>query len=114
LGVVWGVWHTPYFLLPGSAQSNFPYAGYVLLVIAQSVIFGWIHDKSGGSTLMAAIFHAATNAALAYSAVGVGDVYAFWLLTVVTWVAALGLTWQRAAANRPALAQPQNSTSAAS
>lgn len=89
LGLIWGVWHTPYFLMPGSPQSNFPYVGYVLMVIAQSVLYGWIHRNTRGSVLVAAIFHAATNAALAYSGVGVGDTRAFWLVTAVTWVAAI-------------------------
>jgi membrane protease YdiL (CAAX protease family) len=114
LGLLWGVWHTPYFLLPGSSQSNFPYVAYILMVMAQSVMYGWIHHKTGGSVLMAALFHAATNAALAYVGVGVGDPRAFWLLTAVTWVAAISVAWAGSLADKLFLPRRQNSSSMAS
>jgi hypothetical protein len=30
IGLFWGVWHTPLFLIPGSFQAGVPYAGFVL------------------------------------------------------------------------------------
>lgn len=88
LGLVWGVWHTPLFLMADSAQAAWPYLGFVLFAVATSVLATWIFNHTRGSVLLAAIFHAATDASLAYSGVLDGGNGLFWAVVAVTWVAA--------------------------
>ena len=89
LGLLWGVWHTPLFLIAGTAQSGWPYIGFLLFAIAESILVTWIYNNSRGSVLLATIFHAATDAALSFSGVLFGDQLLFWLTVAIFWVAAI-------------------------
>jgi len=57
LGVIWGVWHFPAFLLSGTQQSNWAFAPFFLGCIALSIIVTVLFNTSQGSILLAAIFH---------------------------------------------------------
>lgn len=62
IGVVWATWHLPLFLMgtPRNQTGNVPlYAG---LVIAFSVLLTWCYNSTGGSVLLAMLFHGAMNA----------------------------------------------------
>lgn len=65
IGTVWGLWHLPQFLLPGSlhaviGMSLLPV--YVLGEIVLSIMMTWIYNKTGGSLLLAGfLFHNADN-----------------------------------------------------
>jgi hypothetical protein len=61
LGVVWGVWHLPAFFLSGSPQSTWPFTPYFIGVIAISVILTGMFNASGGSVLIAALYHFQMN-----------------------------------------------------
>jgi len=87
LGMLWGLWHIPLLFIPGSFQSTVPFIGFVLSAIATSVLFTWLFNHSRGSVLVAAVFHAATDATIAYSNVMTGDLRLFWMFIVVQWVA---------------------------
>ena len=89
LGAIWGVWHTPTFLLPSEGDSALPYPGFLLWVLAQSVLTTWIFNRTGGSVLLAAIFHAASDATYAYSGAVGGDARLFWIAVVLSWVLAV-------------------------
>ena len=93
LGVIWGLWHAPLFAIIGSAQSAMPFLGFLLLIVAQSIMTTWLYNNTGGSVLLAALFHAATDATYAYTGtVLVGDARLFWLSVAVSWAMALTLT----------------------
>jgi uncharacterized protein len=64
LGLVWAVWHTPLFLLADTRQT-YPYLGFVVMAVSVSIMMTWIFDRTGGSILIAALFHAAMNTAWA-------------------------------------------------
>lgn len=87
LGLVWGLWHVPAFLIADSAQSKMPFVAFLVFAVAESILIGWIYNKTGGSVLIAALFHGAADAALSYSGVLFGDTLLFWLTVVVHWVA---------------------------
>ena len=87
LGVLWGLWHIPLLFIPGSFQSTVPFIGFVLSAIATSVLITWLFNHSRGSVLVAAVFHGATDATIAYSSVMTGDLRLFWIFIVVQWVA---------------------------
>jgi len=61
LGVFWGVWHAPAFLLSGSPQSAWSFAPYLIGVLSLSVIITPLFNAAHGSILMAALFHFQMN-----------------------------------------------------
>jgi membrane protease YdiL (CAAX protease family) len=61
LGVIWGLWHLPAFLLSGSPQSAWPFAPYFVGVIAISIILTPMFNSARGSILIAALYHFQMN-----------------------------------------------------
>lgn len=91
LGALWGIWHTPLFLTAGSAQASYPYVGFILFAIAQSVLFTWIYNNSGGSVLVAAIFHALTDGFLVFTGAVTSGPALFWLAAGIAAIAAVAV-----------------------
>lgn len=94
LGLLWGVWHTPLFLTPGTFQSTLPYAGFILSALATSVMHTWIFNNTRGSVLLAAIFHTSTDASILYLGVMSGGGELFWTFVLVQWLAAAIIVWR--------------------
>ena len=61
LGVVWGLWHLPTFLVPGTPQYGLPLTAFVLLTIEYSILMTWVFLRTLGSVLIATLFHGAIN-----------------------------------------------------
>jgi len=57
LGVVWGLWHIPAFLLSGTQQSAWSFTPFLLGTIAMSIIMTPLFNRSRGSIFLAALFH---------------------------------------------------------
>jgi membrane protease YdiL (CAAX protease family) len=57
LGVIWGFWHLPAFLLSGTPQSAWSITPFLIGTVALSVIITPLFNRSGGSILLAGIFH---------------------------------------------------------
>ena len=57
LGVIWGVWHLPAFLLSSTQQSDWSFAPFFAGCIALSIIVTPLFNASRGSILLPAIFH---------------------------------------------------------
>lgn len=57
LGVIWGFWHLPAFLLSGTQQSEWSFAPFFIGCIAISVIVTPLFNASKGSILLSAFFH---------------------------------------------------------
>ena len=57
LGVIWGVWHFPAFLLSGTQQSEWSFMAFFAGCLAISVIVTALFNKSHGSILLSAVFH---------------------------------------------------------
>ncbi|QLG50621.1 CPBP family intramembrane glutamic endopeptidase [Natrinema halophilum] len=65
IGVVWAVWHLPYFLIPVTPHSGFTIAnqvGWFAGIILLSVILGWAYNNTG-SVLIVMVLHAMVNTA---------------------------------------------------
>jgi hypothetical protein len=77
------------FLIAGTGQSTWPYLGFVLIAIAESILTTWIYNNTRGSVLLATIFHISSNVTLAFSGVLFGSPLLFWLTVGVYWVAAI-------------------------
>lgn len=61
LGLVWGVWHLPAFLLAGTPQSGWDFTPFLVGSVAVSVIVTPLFNRSGGSVLLPALFHFQLN-----------------------------------------------------
>jgi membrane protease YdiL (CAAX protease family) len=61
VGLVWGIWHLPNFLIPNYPHHGLPLSAFVLMTLAFSVLFTWLYLKTAGSLAIAVIFHAALN-----------------------------------------------------
>lgn len=61
LGVVWGVWHLPAFFLSGTPQSAWGFTPFLIGATATSVIVTPLFNASGGSVLLAVLFHFQLN-----------------------------------------------------
>jgi len=63
-GVIWGAWHLP-LLLAGLTYPGAPLQAavpiYVLSTVALSFLFTWLHHRSQGSVLAAALLHGVLN-----------------------------------------------------
>jgi uncharacterized protein len=62
IGVIWGLWHVPWFFTAGTAQSQMPFVVFMLNIIAGSVLFSWLFLRSAGSVIPALIAHTSLNA----------------------------------------------------
>jgi uncharacterized protein len=61
LGVAWGIWHLPAFLLGGTPQSAWSFGPFLIGVLALSVLVTPLFNTSGGSILIAMAFHFQMN-----------------------------------------------------
>jgi hypothetical protein len=61
LGVIWGVWHLPAFLLAGTPQSAWSFGPYAIGVLAIAVILTPMFNAARGSILIAALYHFQMN-----------------------------------------------------
>ena len=88
VGVVWGLWHLPFYLLGAAGVvAGFPLPSFLALVVAWSVVLAVLVRGSGGSVLLAVLFHGSANTTL--GTLGVVDTGRPGLL--VTHVAVQGL-----------------------
>ena len=62
LGIVWAAWHLPLFYITNAVQSHLPMGLYALSVVASSVLFAWLFNRSRGSVVPVLILHTAVNA----------------------------------------------------
>lgn len=93
LGVFWGLWHTPTFIVPGLAQHEMngifspAYWSFVLTAVMISVLQTWLFNNTERSTLVAGIImHFLANASLVMMA-GIFDKYS--MPEVYWWVSIL-------------------------
>lgn len=61
LGLIWGVWHLPAFLMSGTPQSAWDFTPFLLGAVSISVILTPLFNTSGGSILLAMLFHFQLN-----------------------------------------------------
>ena len=57
LGIIWGLWHSPAFLLSGTQQSNWSFAPFFIGCVALSIIVTPLFNRSRGSILLPAFYH---------------------------------------------------------
>jgi uncharacterized protein len=89
LGVLWGLWHLPRFLVPGTPQYGLPLPAFVLLTVEYSILMTWVYLQTKGSVLIATLFHGAINLSQGLFLGGIEGASRYWLLCIVYGVAAL-------------------------
>jgi membrane protease YdiL (CAAX protease family) len=57
LGVIWGLWHLPAFLLSGTPQSSMSLIPFFIGVVAVAVILTPMFNAARGSILIAMLYH---------------------------------------------------------
>ncbi|MET3651547.1 CPBP family intramembrane glutamic endopeptidase [Dyella japonica] len=63
IGPIWAVWHLPLFFLPGVAQYHASFALFLVGVMGNALLFGWLYCHTR-SILLCVFMHAASNAAV--------------------------------------------------
>jgi membrane protease YdiL (CAAX protease family) len=66
LGVIWSLWHLPLFFIKDSYQYNLgagsrSFWRFMIGIIPLTVVFSWIFNNTGRSTLAAMLFHFMVN-----------------------------------------------------
>lgn len=61
IGLVWSLWHAPLFLLQSTSQATTSPLWFTLQAVALSVILTWMYNSTGGSLLLAVLFHGVVN-----------------------------------------------------
>ena len=57
LGLIWGLWHLPSFLISGTPQSNLQFPYFILTALALSVIITWVFVHVKQSIFFSVLFH---------------------------------------------------------
>jgi membrane protease YdiL (CAAX protease family) len=94
LGIVWALWHTPAFLIPGLSQHNMggifssTYVLFIISVTIGSILHTWAYNNSGRSILIAGILmHFTHNASLIFLG-GIFDRFeippSYWSVILIT------------------------------
>lgn len=88
LGMVWAAFHLPLFWTLGSTQAEQPMGGFLLGILASSIMVTWLYNNTGGSLLLVVLFHASINTwsqvipGIDTAHTAVGPIY--WLVTGLT------------------------------
>ncbi len=61
LGVVWGIWHLPLFLIPDSGLAPIPVPAFFLFIIGLSYLFAAFRQAAGGRGFAAYYGHTCVN-----------------------------------------------------
>jgi uncharacterized protein len=62
IGAIWGLWHLPLFFIADTAQSAMLLPMFMVNILAGSVVFGWLFERTHGSVLPALVLHMSLNA----------------------------------------------------
>ena len=76
LGLIWGAWHLPLTLAYGDNVL-----AYLALMLAHTILMSWVFNSTGGSLLIALLFHASLNVSLNVLAIERQDV----IQLLLTW-----------------------------
>lgn len=68
LGMLWGLWHLPLFLIP---TWDTPHDGpldvalFAVLAVANAIVYTWVFNNTKGSVLLAILLHGSANIGIA-------------------------------------------------
>ena len=62
IGLVWGAWHLPLFFSSGTLQAGMAIPTFLLNILAGSVLFGWLFQRTRPSVVPCLVLHTSLNA----------------------------------------------------
>jgi membrane protease YdiL (CAAX protease family) len=96
VGLLWGLWHLPLFLVPYSSQYGIPFLGFVLIDVALGILFAWVYNNTGSSLLLSLFLHTSVNVTswfLPIAPKASGSDTPIWLIAGLLSIAALLVTF---------------------
>jgi membrane protease YdiL (CAAX protease family) len=107
LGVLWGLYHLPSFLLSGLPLQNFPLIPFMLGALGISILISWTFNQTCGSLITVFLYHFAFN--FIGNATGIFAAPAlFWLFAgICSLVAIVVITLDWTSFTRPATASTE-------
>ncbi len=94
LGLVWALWHLPLWVMPGDFHAAIPVLLFAIQILAVSILYTWLWLESGGSLIVAHVFHAASNTTLGLLPLipgeGAADLRPLWVAVALLAVLAAG------------------------
>jgi hypothetical protein len=112
IGVVWGLWHLPLWVMPGDRHSTYPFIAFLIMTTSISVVYSWIYSASQKKLIVVIFFHAMSNTAaplLPFLHTQAGQPEnAYWVYAGINVLAALVAGWALQGKR-----QPETSASAA-
>ena len=95
LGTLWSFWHLPLFWAKNNFHQVIPFCLFFVQSIALTIVFTWLYRHTGGSLLIALLFHAASNTTIGILPVlpmdTGGDMRPLWLTVFVLTIFAIFL-----------------------
>jgi membrane protease YdiL (CAAX protease family) len=61
LGAIWGLWQLPLHFIGGTIQHTVPIWEFVAQTIVVTIAYTWLYNNTGGSILVAMLFHAVNS-----------------------------------------------------
>ncbi len=87
LGLVWGLWHLPLYLVPG--QSTFPFGAFLLFTVGLSITYATLYHRTRESLLAVLLLHASTDFMPRVMRIDHFSARTWWLVVVLTWITAI-------------------------
>jgi len=98
IGGVWATWHLPLFFMGAPRNQTGNFLLYFFLVLGVSVLISWCYNETGGSVLIAMLFHAAVNTSGSLLPIQ-QDTASEWALIIdlgsiiAVWIGVLAVLW---------------------
>ena len=95
LGVLWGLWHFPGFLIGTGVPLETPFLVIMLWIIPFTILITWVYNSTG-SIVAAIVMHTAANFSfnvfpLLPETTATGGLTTFWIFLGIVWIATIGV-----------------------
>lgn len=93
LGLVWGFWHFPSYLIGVGVPLDMPFDAFMVWVIGATILMTWVYNNTQ-SVLMAILMHMAANATFNYLELlpeFTGQMHTFGLFLGLVWLVVLAV-----------------------
>jgi uncharacterized protein len=106
VGLVWGLWHLPLFMMAGTSQHELglPFIGFLVGIMANSILYTWLFNNTKQSLWSAILLHWLYTYAVTVVFAGVTRSPLYnWLeyLPYIIMAAIVVLIWRRQLLSRP-------------
>lgn len=95
IGVFWGFWHAPLWLIPGEGHSFYPFLAFFIYVVSWSVTIGVLYNLSGKKMVIPWVMHTISNVSVPFFPVlFLEDVPqpGYWVWAILNVVVAVGFS----------------------